>query len=269
MSANRLLLVLSLVVATQCGSCNSDNTNKSRIIEGTRVALIHDINDYNAGNKRHWARQENEFSEAVLEEQDAYDAYVEEQYREAVNFLDKLPALEGPYMMACLIDVGNGFKLKPEIHPSPLILHWLEYDTHAYGIILAERGGEPKSWRLPVFAGEQNIWTETEGTAWRMTASRTRCVRVSAENVGEPFIREAPPEYDFQLPVVLVIPRKMAKKGLLVGIYDEKGNESKLVPAFIPFCNPCNLGTRVIWGRNTNLWSTMYPQAFLTGHLAT
>jgi len=200
--------VVALASALLAG-CDS---HKDKAVDNTRTLLEHEI--------RIWSQPK--YAGDMVRQ------YLCARWELALEFLAKEPPLEGPYMMAVILWLSA-----QDPATSGMTFDWCEYETHAVGIVLAAtEAGRRRTWTLPVFAWEKNLWQTTAGTAWRDTVGRSRRAWLLPSSGTDPAIREVP-RRDGRPPVQVLMPRHLLKVDLEVAIYDEKGNVSNFVPVFV------------------------------------
>jgi hypothetical protein len=155
--------------------------------------------------------------------------YLLARYRAVLDFLAAGPRLDKPYTVWADLWFS-------QVDPSTsgITLEWVEYETHAVGIVLTDQAKEGiHRWHLPVFAWEKDLWVKMEGTQYYDSAGRGRRVWVlPSDDVEEPAVREAPP-LEGRPPVQLLMPRRLKEANLVIGVYDEKGNVSNMVDVFV------------------------------------
>lgn len=180
--------------------CGKEKPTKEQIISSTKKMMILKLEDFDLPRAKGWIDRE----------------YGRARLQETIAFLATQPELDEPHMTYAALDV---LRAKEPGTEGRFILEWLEYETHAVGIVLTEtRQNEKKRWKLPVFAHED--WELTAGTAWRKTAYRIRDVRLVLSDETEPIVREIPPKKQDSTPVVLFLPKRLANPRLQVGVYD-------------------------------------------------
>jgi hypothetical protein len=204
------ILLASLLMQ---GGCRETPPSEEKVIAYTRKALASQV---------HYL--ENPQSYPMLAGRNFSDRqYILDRTKAALAFLDGRKKLERPYTISAELDAPE--RLNSE--GLELWLDWLEYQTHAQGVVLYYRGA---AYDLPVFA--QDDWNEQDKRLFASTAYRCRTIRVVPGTVDKPLMRHAQAHEPNNSPGVIVLPEDAWRIGLRLSVYDANRDESNFVEVF-------------------------------------
>jgi len=161
----------------------------------------------------------------------AHWTYVLERSEAAVRFLDERCSIDTPYVITAQLDLSETTK-DPGQDKGMLFFDWLEYRTHAKGIVLTypQTGGARVSRELGLLEHEK--WGKEESRMVASTAYRCRRFVVRLSDVDEPLVQQVPTGAKDGPAVTLALPRRFLGKELEMAVYDNAGARSDPVKVF-------------------------------------
>lgn len=216
MATVRRLACIGVLAAAVLAGCSHGDAAKEEVIHSTLWVVQDDLES--------WCRLAPE-SRPV-----SWD-YLLSRGWDARDFLRLNPALDVPYVVSAVLGEPSDEQDEGEYM---LRVSWLEYDTHAMGLLFTEKWPDGYDLpRAPIFEWECGL--RAADPQPRRTAYLTRFVRVVLASEGPLEVRKkASPLPQLLAPLVLCVPVHLLRDDLEMGVYDERGMVStNLAPLFV------------------------------------